>query len=299
MKPEVSVVIPVYKDNRIIRCINSLMNQTYKDFEIIVIENGSNRFEKYSRKKKLRYTHLKEKNMAIARTEGVKKSRGRFILFTDADCVADPDWIKEMYKCLVNSGNHIVGGRIERYKPTSKCEIYCSNIGNGHKNLQTYKPVLDLPYVVLANAGFLRDSIVAVGYFDGSLISGNDVDICWKIQLSGGSIGLCQNAVIFHENRKTVRAYFKAHFKYATYSVLLFNKYASLIKKRKDKPWIINSYPIRLLFNSLRGLITRTVKSIVGIESNIYPLIFPIIEAIAIIAGTIYGSIKFRKLPLY
>lgn len=94
MSVKVSVVIPMYNDeNTIIECLNSVLSQTYKDFEIIVIDDGSNdgsyeTVKDYIIKSNIKnLTILKQNNRgpSVARNEGIKNSKGKYIAFLDAD----------------------------------------------------------------------------------------------------------------------------------------------------------------------------------------------------------------------
>jgi glycosyltransferase involved in cell wall biosynthesis len=87
--PEVSVIIPVYNSSRFINeALESVFTQTFKDYEIILVDDGSTDntrqiIEKYS--DKLIYFRQENGGPAKARNFGIKKSRGKFIAFLDAD----------------------------------------------------------------------------------------------------------------------------------------------------------------------------------------------------------------------
>lgn len=87
--PQVSVVIPTY--NRISflrRAIESVLAQTYKDYEIVVVDDGSTDktkdiVKKYG--KKVRYIYQKNRGPSVARNIGIKKAKGKYIAFLDSD----------------------------------------------------------------------------------------------------------------------------------------------------------------------------------------------------------------------
>jgi teichuronic acid biosynthesis glycosyltransferase TuaG len=88
---KVSVIIPVYNNSKYIKeCIDSVINQTYKNLEILIINDGStddslNIIKSYNDKRIIIINFKKNKGAAVARNEGIKKSTGRFITFIDAD----------------------------------------------------------------------------------------------------------------------------------------------------------------------------------------------------------------------
>jgi len=99
---EVSVIIPAYNSGKTIEdTVKSVLSQTFKgQYEVIVVDDGStdNTAEAISKIKDKRIILVKQSNKgpATARNHGARKARGRFILFTDSDCIADKNWIKEM-----------------------------------------------------------------------------------------------------------------------------------------------------------------------------------------------------------
>src|SRR5690554_7984530 len=90
--PKISVIIPVYnKAPYLEQCLNSVINQTYKNLEIIIIDDGSTDnsleiCEKY-RKKDERIQLISQENqgVSVARNKGIQKASGEWIYFLDAD----------------------------------------------------------------------------------------------------------------------------------------------------------------------------------------------------------------------
>lgn len=88
-KPKVSVIIPTYNNcHYITKAIESVLNQTYKDFEIIVVDDGSDDntsslISKYGRK--LKYFYQCNSGAASARNKGINESKGEYISFLDSD----------------------------------------------------------------------------------------------------------------------------------------------------------------------------------------------------------------------
>lgn len=100
----ISVIIPTYQHGKIIkRCLNSIFNQTYKNYEVIVVNDGSTDntakvLKNYSRRIKIIFQENKGAN--IARNNGFKHAQGEFIIFCDADVVAKKTMLEKMLKAL-------------------------------------------------------------------------------------------------------------------------------------------------------------------------------------------------------
>ncbi|MBU3822288.1 glycosyltransferase family 2 protein [Flavobacteriaceae bacterium XHP0103] len=99
MNPLVSVIIPVYNAEKFLeKCIDSLLSQSFKDYEVLLINDGSSDHSgsvchKYSNiDNRIRVFHQKNKGASAARNLGMEKAKGEWICFVDSD-----DWVKENY----------------------------------------------------------------------------------------------------------------------------------------------------------------------------------------------------------
>ena len=94
-KLKFSIIIPAYNIEKYIdKCINSIIEQTYKNYEIIIINDGStdntkNIIDKYKTKKKVTIINQNNKGLSESRNIGVKKATGNYILFVDGDDYID------------------------------------------------------------------------------------------------------------------------------------------------------------------------------------------------------------------
>lgn len=107
MKSKVSIIIPVYNAERYLSgCLDSIINQTYENLEIIVINDGStdNSLDICNRYKKIdnRITVIDQKNNGVskARNKGVLKATGKYVSFVDSDDSVDKNFILEMVNCI-------------------------------------------------------------------------------------------------------------------------------------------------------------------------------------------------------
>ena len=102
--PEISVVIPVYNTGKILyETIESVLNQTFTDFEIVIIDDGSSDAETLGvldsqSDDRIRIIHQKNSGVAAARNRGVAESKGNFIAFLDHDDIFLPEKLAECKK---------------------------------------------------------------------------------------------------------------------------------------------------------------------------------------------------------
>lgn len=111
----ISVIIPVYNGEKYIkRCINSLINQTYKNIEIIIINDGSkdnsiNIIKEISEKdKRIIIIDKENQGVSIARNAGIEKASGDYIMFVDVDDWVKTNMIEQMYKVIKKENVDIV-----------------------------------------------------------------------------------------------------------------------------------------------------------------------------------------------
>lgn len=113
--PKVSVIVPVYNvEKYLYRCIDSLINQTFKDIEIIAVNDGStdnslNILNEYCEKdNRVRVINRQNSGVSESRNKGIENSTGDYILFVDSDDWIDEDMIKQMYYHGKSSDSDIV-----------------------------------------------------------------------------------------------------------------------------------------------------------------------------------------------
>lgn len=103
-RPTVSVIVPIYNAERYLhRCLDSLLRQTFTNFEAILIDDGSTDksgdiCEGYASKdNRFRVIHQSNAGVATARQRGIENARGIYSIHCDADDYAEPDWLEVLY----------------------------------------------------------------------------------------------------------------------------------------------------------------------------------------------------------
>ena len=109
MKDLINIIIPVYNSEKYIKkCLDSALSQSYKNIEIIVIENGSTDnslkiLKEYE--KNITLIVLKEKGLSLARNKGIDVSKGKYISFLDSDDSIDNTYIEKLYNSLIDNAS--------------------------------------------------------------------------------------------------------------------------------------------------------------------------------------------------
>lgn len=153
LNEKISVIVPVYNvENDIENCLNSILDQTYKNLQIILVDDGSTDrsgriCDIYAQKdKRIEVTHKENGGLADARNTGLEKVMGEYIAFLDSDDYIYPTFYEELYK-MVKEYNADIGEceflRINiEDKLIAKDIIDNNNVKNITQNIETNEDAL-------------------------------------------------------------------------------------------------------------------------------------------------------------
>lgn len=103
--PEISIIVPVYKVEKYLhRCVDSILAQTFTDFELLLIDDGSPDLsgaicDEYAAKDdRIRVFHKENGGVSSARNLGLDNAQGKYIMFCDSDDSVDPQWCEKLYE---------------------------------------------------------------------------------------------------------------------------------------------------------------------------------------------------------
>jgi glycosyltransferase involved in cell wall biosynthesis len=201
----VSVIIPVYNGDRyIVKAIESVLKQNYRDFEIVIIDDGSidNSFELLqpyleSNRARIRYQKQENQGVAAARNLGLKIARGSYIAFLDQDDYFFPDKLEAQVNYLENNptigmvhsgwqrvdadGNLL--GTVEPWQNSPQLDL---------RNWLLWKPVL------LGAMMFRRQWLNDVGGLDTQFKQVCDLDLVWRLSLAGCQTGWLRQLTLYY-----------------------------------------------------------------------------------------------------
>lgn len=232
----VSVVVPVYNAKRTIeRCLVSLINQNFNDYEIIIVDNGSNDgsfglIEESIRahpEEKIKLIREEKKGPSEARNRGIKDASGDIVAFTDSDCVADRDWLRDIVNAFDKEEIGAVAGNIRGYKSSNLIEKFLSLYTlRGLEKSQTFKEyTLVKGGFSTTNLFFRQEILRKAGGFDKSMRWGEDHDMCARIYKMGYKIRYITQGVIYHLHRSTLGSLIKQSFGFGKAHAMLLHKW--------------------------------------------------------------------------
>lgn len=125
---QISVIVPVYNaDKYLVRCVESILHQSFADFELLLIDDGSSDgsssiCDDYAaRDSRIRIFHQANAGVSAARNLGLEKMRGRYLAFVDADDYVSPHYLQDLYGSLCpDKGSGLVVQGIVQISPTGE-----------------------------------------------------------------------------------------------------------------------------------------------------------------------------------
>ena len=217
----VSVVIPNLNGEKLLPiCLDTLKIQTFQDFEVIVVDNGSR--DGSLRLLKEEYPHVKiislDKNygFALPVNRGIEAASGEFVCLLNNDIELDPKWMEAMYEALLkNPEVGSCGPKMLRYWERERINVLGirvnSNgdveiIGAGEYDKGQYEEV---KYVFGVNAGasmYRRSMFDDIGFFDEAFFASfEDVDLSFRAQLAGYKALYVPQSIAYHMVGATIK----------------------------------------------------------------------------------------------
>ncbi|MDP9175413.1 MAG: glycosyltransferase [Planctomycetota bacterium] len=225
--PMCSVVICSYNGASTVEaCLRSMEKLRYPDFEIIFVDDGSTDDTQDILKKFPSVRNIRQLNMGLshARNVGMNAARGEIVVYTDSDCEADEDWLYYLALSLARSGFAGMGGP-NLIPDEGSWVADCVGLAPGGP---THVMIDDrtAEHVPGCNMAFYTAILKQVNGFDPQYRkAGDDVDVIWRIQNLGRSIGFAPAAQVWHFRRNTIGAYLRQQRGYGEAEALLKYKH--------------------------------------------------------------------------
>ncbi len=139
VRPEISIIVPVYHVEKYLRkTIDSILRQTFSDFELILVNDGGNEEEtaickEYARKdSRIVYIYQTNQGLSSARNSGLAISRGNWIMFVDSDDWVREDFCEKAHKAVCSTGADMGVFDLEHVRGENEDGIKeCSNLAEG------------------------------------------------------------------------------------------------------------------------------------------------------------------------
>ena len=227
----ISVIVPAYNAQKTIsQTIRSLVEQDYSEkYEIIVIDDGSTdqTADLIRSFPNVIYVHQPNAGPATARNHGARLAKGRYLAFTDSDCVPHKDWLSQLLQGFMKDDIAVVMGS---YGIVNKENFlaYCiyKEIVFRHDHLLPDFPIVFGSY----NFCIKKEVFDQVGGFSTSYrhASGEDNDLSYKIIHANWRIYFQRKALVDHYHPTRILKYLKEQFRHGFWRVRMYAAYPSM-----------------------------------------------------------------------
>ncbi len=209
--PRVSVIVCAYNAaDTIDECLTSLEGLRYPDFEMLLVNDGSNdRTGDIARTHpRVRVVDIPNGGLSAARNVGLAEATGDIVAYTDADVRVDRDWLTFLVQPFLTSDVVGSGGPnvVPPDDPPMAQAVARAPGGPAHVLLDDRIA----EHVPGCNMAFRRHALLAIEGFNAIYLrAGDDVDVCWRLQARGWKIGFAPAALVWHHHRSSVKAYWR------------------------------------------------------------------------------------------
>jgi glycosyltransferase involved in cell wall biosynthesis len=215
--PYFSIIIPVYnRPEEVDELLESLSKQTYLDFEVLLIEDGSSLkcdlvAQKYSDSLTIRYYYKDNSGRSETRNYGMEKAKGEYFVFFDSDCVIPPFYFEKIKKTLSDNYTDSYGGPdkadesfndLQKAISFSMTSFLTTGGIRGSKGAKLEKFV---PRTF--NMGFSKEVYETVGGFKDMF--GEDIDLSLRIRNKGYTCQLISDAFVYHKRRVDLNSFYR------------------------------------------------------------------------------------------
>ena len=247
--PFTTVVIPVRNGAAMIGdAISSVLAGDFppERREILVVDNGStDETAEVIRRHPVTYVHEPRPGVSNARNRGIAEGRGEVFAFIDGDCLASPEWLRELVApfsdpdvgCVAGELSHAPGDTVAERQSTRMLGAW-----------QQYAVNSNPPYAITANAAYRRSVFESIGPFDPRMPRAQDVELGLRFsERSDLHMTYSAKGIVSHRHRSTQRGFFRQQIGWSYGAGLVAAKYHALDGRPSPPPRLID------VWQQLRG----------------------------------------------
>ena len=224
--PSISVVLCSFNGERTITdCLDGLARLDYPAHEVIVVDDGStDSTADIAAGYGVRLIRTANQGLSAARNEGLRAARGEIVAYIDDDARPDRDWLRHLAWGFMSSDHAGIGGpNIPPHGHGTLADLIAHAPGGP---IHVMRSDEEAEHITGCNAAFRAEALRGISGFDPIFrTAGDDVDVCWRLQREGFTLGFSPGAVVWHRRRGSLRAYLRQQRGYGRAEALLERKW--------------------------------------------------------------------------
>lgn len=241
---KISFIIPVYnRPKEITELLESMVQQTKNDFEVIIVEDGSDLkceiiCNEFQNKLNLKYFYKENSGPGQSRNYGYEKAQGNYCIFLDSDCVLPENYFKIIQNALEEDYADAFGGPDRAHDDFSllqKSINYSMTSFFTTGGIRGNSEKLDKFYPRSFNMGFSREVFLKTGGFPNirftkNKASGEDLDLSIQIIKHGFKTVLIKEAFVYHKRRTNLKQFFNQVFNFGYARITIYKRHPESLK---------------------------------------------------------------------
>ena len=256
-----SLIVPVYnRPNEVDELLESLTKQSFSDFEVVIVEDGSkvrceDVVKKYQDRLDIHYYYKENSGPGQSRNYGAERSSGEYLIVVDSDVVVPQDYFKEVEAELNREDSDAFGGPDSAhpsFTDTQKAISYSMTSFFTTGGIRGGKKKLDKFYPRSFNMGIKRSVYMKLGGFS-KMRFGEDIDFSIRIFKAGCKCRLFPQAWVWHKRRTDFRKFFRQVYNSGIARINLYKKYPESLKLVHLLPMVFTVGCILLVLISAVG----------------------------------------------
>ena len=258
-----SFIIPVFnRPDEVDELLDSLTRQTLTDFEVIVVEDGSQTpcediCRKYADRLEIHYFMKPNSGPGQSRNYGVERAKGEYVLILDSDVVVPENYLRAVDAELQREPADAFGGpdrAADSFTPVQKAISYSMTSFFTTGGIRGGKKKLDKFYPRSFNMGVRRNVYQRLGGFS-KMRFGEDIDFSIRIFKAGCKCRLFPEAWVWHKRRTDFRKFWRQVYNSGIARINLYKKYPESLKLVHLLPMVFTVGVTLLLVGFLTGIV--------------------------------------------
>jgi GT2 family glycosyltransferase len=224
--PLISVVVCTFNGAATLRdCLEGVRALRYPHVEAIVVDDGStDASAAIAHELEARVISTPNRGLSEARNTGLEAAAGEIVAYLDDDARPDADWLTYLAATFAATDHAGIGGpNVPPAEETGVASCVANAPGGPVHVLVSDTEAEHLPG---CNMAFRRSVLLELGGFDPQFrVAGDDVDLCWRLQEAGHTLGFHPAAMVWHRRRSTIRRFWRQQRGYGRAEALLERKW--------------------------------------------------------------------------
>ncbi len=254
-----SIVIPVYnRPDEVKELLESLSIQTYKNFEVVVVEDGSSLkcdpiIEDFKQSLSISYYYKINEGRSIARNYGISRATSDYFIIFDSDCIIPENYLSLVHQFLIKTPVDCYGGpdrAHSSFTPIQKAISYSMTSFFTTGGLRGNSKKITKFYPRSFNMGFNKKVMEATGGFPNIPLA-EDIDLSFKIEKAGLKIALIPEAFVYHKRRTSFKQFFRQVNRFGIGRIDLYKKYPETLKLTHFIPSLFIGFTLASLLLSI------------------------------------------------